>query len=46
MMSAFESVAVVDMCAYEKRRPDTQELVKKMARPATVRPDRIKAHCE
>ena len=33
MMSAFDqpgmSVAVVDMCAYEKRRPDTQELVKK-----------------
>ncbi len=33
MMSAFDqpgmSVAVVDMCAYQKRRPDTQELVKK-----------------
>ena len=33
MMSAFDqpgmSVAVADMCAYEKRRPDTQEFVKK-----------------
>ena len=33
MLSALDqpgmSVGVVDMCAYEKRRPDTQELVKK-----------------